>query len=240
MTERPTSPAAEARFLFPPAPRPSLAVHGRKARFPVHRIYCVGQNYQAHAKEMGALRTGTKPLFFMKPADAVVESGSKIPYPPATGNLHHEVELVIALGKEGANLSLREAAEHIFGYAVGIDLTRRDLQHAAKEAGGPWDIAKGFDHSAPVSAIRPLAETGFLTQGDIRLAVNGVTRQQADISEMTWSAGEIICELSRLFTLRPGDLIFTGTPAGVGPISPGDRLVGTITGLGDIVVQIQG
>ena len=202
---------------------PTVAVHGADARFPVHRIYCIGRNYAEHAKEMGASVDKEQPIFFMKPADAVVADGTAIAYPSATSNLHHEVELVAAIGRGGREIAVERALEHVFGYAVGIDLTRRDLQALAKKAGAPWDTAKGFDDSAPVSAIVPVEKLGgHPSRGAIWLDVNGVRRQSADLSEMVHSVAEIVALLSRLYALAPGDLVFCGTPAGVGPLVRGD------------------
>jgi fumarylpyruvate hydrolase len=197
----------------------------------VHRIYCVGRNYAAHVREMGNDPQREPPCFFMKPADAVVANGSPVPYASRTANLHHEVELVVAIGAGGRHIAPRSALEHVFGYAVGNDLTRRDLQFAAKDKGLPWDVAKGFDHSAPLTAIRTVADAGHLSSGRIWLEVNGHTRQDANLAEMIWSVPEIIAELSTLFELQPGDLIFTGTPAGVGPVERGDSIVAGIDGL---------
>jgi fumarylpyruvate hydrolase len=214
-----------------PVAYPSVEVQGRTSRFPVHRIYCVGRNYAAHVREMGANPEREPPCFFMKPADAVVPNGAAVPYAPRTANLHHEVELVVAIGVGGRNIAAATALDHVFGYAVGNDLTRRDLQAAAKDAGLPWDVAKGFDHSAPISAIRPVGDGGHVASGRIWLEVNGQPRQDANVAEMIWSVPEIIAELSTLFELQPGDLIFTGTPAGVGPVQRGDSIVGGIDGL---------
>ena len=220
-----------SEFVFAPAACASVAVAGASARFPVHRIYCIGRNYAEHAKEMGAAVDKEQPIFFMKPADAVVEDGAAIPYPSATSNLHHEVELVAALGRGGRDIAVERALEHVLGYAVGVDLTRRDLQAAAKKAGAPWDTAKGFDQSAPVSAIVPVdALGGHPSRGAIWLDVNGARKQDADLSEMVHSVAEIIAMLSRLYALAPGDLVFCGTPAGVGPLSRGDAFA---AGIGD-------
>jgi fumarylpyruvate hydrolase len=218
-------------FAIPPAAQPMVEVIGTDARFPVHRVYCVGRNYAAHAREMGMDPDREPPFFFSKPADAVVANGTPVPYPPRTANLHHEIELVVAIGTGGRDIPLASALEHVFGYAVGNDLTRRDLQFAAREQGRPWDVSKGFDRSAPVSAIRPVAASGHVESGSIWLEVNGETRQRANLSEMIWTVPEIVAELSTYFELRPGDLIFTGTPEGVGPVRRGDSLVGGIDGL---------
>jgi fumarylpyruvate hydrolase len=218
-------------YVIPAPAAASVEVAGSNQRFPVHRIYCVGRNYAAHAREMGMDPEREPPFFFSKPADAVVPNGAAVTYPPRTANLHHEIELVVAIGTGGRDIPLANALAHVFGYAVGNDLTRRDLQFAAREKGQPWDVSKGFDHSAPVSAIRRAAEVGHPERGLIWIEVNGERRQQADLSEMIWNVPEIIAELSTLFELVPGDLIFTGTPAGVGPVQRGDSLVGGIDGL---------
>lgn len=216
---------------FAPPLAPTVEVAGSTARFPVHRIYCVGRNYAAHAREMGMDPEREPPFFFTKPADAVVPNGAPVPYPPRTANLHHEIELVVAIGEGGKDIPVANALAHVFGYAVGNDLTRRDLQAAARNDGRPWDVAKGFDHSAPLTVIRRVADVGHPESGAIWLEVNGETRQRADLSEMIWDVPEIIAELSTYFELRPGDLVFTGTPAGVGPVQRGDSLVGGIDGL---------
>ena len=213
-------------FVFPAFPTPSVAVAGTDKRFPVHRIYCVGRNYPEQAREI----TSEPPIFFMKPADAVVANGATVPYPPRTANCQHEIELVIAIGSEAREVQPRGALERVFGYAAGIDLTRRDLQRAARQWGQPWDAAKAFDASAPVGAIRP-ANLGHVSQGRIWLSVNGTLRQEADVRQMLWDVPHIIAELSTFYQLRPGDLIFCGTPAGVGPVKPGDRLEGGVEGL---------
>lgn len=218
-------------FLFPPMPPVRVAIHGRDECFPVHRIYCVGKNYAEHAREMGSDPEREPPCFFSKPADAVAPGSGEIPYPPGTENLHHEIELVVALGAGGRDLSPEQALARVTGYAVGVDLTRRDLQAAAKQRGLPWDTAKGFDFSAPISPITLVEDGSDLQRARIWLEVNGEMRQQADIADMTWSVGEVLAHLSRLFELRAGDLVFTGTPAGVGPLKPGDHLRGGIDGL---------
>ena len=222
------------RHAVPAAPPVELDIAGSTQVFPVHRIYCVGRNYADHVREMGSDPRSEPPVFFSKPADALVPPGADVRYPPRTQNLHHEIELVVALGRGGRDVPVGEAAALVFGYAVGNDLTRRDLQAAAKKAGQPWDVAKGFDASAPVSAIRTVAEIGHPSQARIWLEVNGVLRQQADIADMIWSVPEIIAELSAYFELRPGDLIFTGTPAGVGALLPDDRVRGGVDGVGSL------
>ncbi len=226
-------------FAFAPNPAPSVAITGSAQRFPVHRIYCVGRNYADHAQEMGTDPKTDPPVFFTKPADAIAATGTPVPVPPRTSNFHHEIELVVAIGRGGARIKAAEALAHVFGYAVGIDLTRRDLQQAAKKRGEPWDTGKAFDHSAPIGAIRPVAQ-GHVARGRIWLKVNNEVRQQADVANMIWSVPEIIAELSTLFELQPGDLIFTGTPAGVGPLRAGDRVEGGIDGLDGIVTPIVG
>ncbi|MBL8268278.1 fumarylacetoacetate hydrolase family protein [Steroidobacter sp.] len=217
-------------FVFPPPAPPSVAIVGRTERFPVHRIYCVGRNYAAHAREMGKDPEREAPFFFCKPADAVVANGSALPYPSRTADLHHEIELVVAIGTGGTNIGLSQALSHVYGYAVGLDLTRRDLQAEAKDKGRPWDTGKAFDRSAPVSAITPAAAAS-LSESKIWLKVNGALRQQGALADMIWSVPEIIAELSTLFELAPGDLIFTGTPAGVAALRPDDRLEGGVDGL---------
>jgi fumarylpyruvate hydrolase len=218
-------------FVFDLGERPSVPLHGSTERYPVRRIYCVGRNYADHAREMGGNPEREAPFFFDKPPDAVTPNGSILPYPFATANLHHEVELVVALGRSGHHVGVEDAADFIFGYAVGNDLTRRDLQFAARDKGRPWDTAKGFDHSAPITAIHPVAETGLIGRGRIWLTVNGASRQEGDIADMIWSVPEIIATLSTLYTLYPGDLVFTGTPAGVGPLQPGDEVLCGVAGL---------
>lgn len=222
-------------FAFPPPAQAAVAIVGRSERFPVHRIYCVGRNYAAHAREMGKDPEREPPFFFAKPADAVVANGAVLAYPTRTADLHHEIELVVALGKGGSNIETAQALQHVFGYAVGLDLTRRDLQSEAKDKGRPWDTGKGFDRSAPISAITPRAG---LANGRIWLQVNGALRQQGMLADMIWSVPEIIAELSTLFELAPGDLIFTGTPAGVAALQPGDRLEGGVDGLETLTISI--
>jgi fumarylpyruvate hydrolase len=216
-------------YAFPPVTA-SAAVLGSTERFPVRRIYCVGRNYAAHAREMGGDPTRERPFFFTKPADAVVESGAEIPYPSSTSDLHHEVELVIAIGGSGVDVSAGQAAELVWGWAVGVDLTRRDLQNEAKKTGRPWDSGKGFDNAAPLGRITPRGRLAR-PEGAIRLTVNGETRQQGTLSEMIWNPFEIVAEASKLWSLAPGDLIFSGTPEGVGPIERGQRVAAYIDGL---------
>ncbi len=228
-------------FVLPPPALAIVPVAGSDALFAVHRIYCVGQNYAAHAREMGG--SGREaPFFFMKPADAVlpVAQGTtgEMPYPGMTANLHHEIELVVAISKGGSNIKAADVAQHIFGYAVGLDMTRRDLQAEAKKVGRPWDTAKGFDWSAPIGAIRPAAERSLAPNAGIRLRVNGEQRQSSSIDQLIWSVPETIEYLSKYFALQPGDLIFTGTPEGVGPVKNGDLLEGEIDGVGELRVRI--
>ena len=224
-------------YAFIPAPVAALPVLGGKP-FPIRRVFCIGRNYADHAREMGSDPQREEPFFFTKPADAVLPSHSVMPYPPGTRNLHHEVELVVALAAGGVNSPLAAADDHVFGYAVGLDMTRRDLQAAAKEKGQPWDMAKGFDHSAPCSAITRKASSGVIAQGKIELKVNGALRQSGDLGDMIWKVPEIINRLSQLVALLPGDLIFTGTPAGVGAVVRGDRLEATATGLEPLVIMV--
>jgi fumarylpyruvate hydrolase len=225
-------------YLFPPT-TPAVAIKGRADHFPVHRIYCVGRNYADHVREMGADPKNEPPIFFAKPADAVVPNNARIPYPSRTRNFHHEIELVVAIGKGGRDIAAAQALDHVYGYAVGNDLTRRDLQSEAKDNGRPWDTSKGFDRSAVISAITPAAQSGHLRSGRIWLKVNGQLRQQSDLSELIWSVPEIIAELSTFFELQPGDLIYTGTPAGVGALKPGDRIEGGIDGLDELITTIE-
>lgn len=226
-----------ADFVIDPPRVPSVAVHGETKRFPVRRIFCVGRNYAAHAREMGNDERDP-PFFFTKPADAVCDSGSAIAYPPLTKNLHYEMELVVAIGKDGFRIAAGKAADHIFGYAAGIDMTRRDLQDQAKKMRRPWDWGKAFDESAPCGPIVPAAQTGHPTKGRIWLAVNGTVLQDADLAEMIWSVPDVVAFCSEAVALRAGDLIFTGTPAGVGAVQPGDTITGGIDGIGEIKVTI--
>ena len=228
-------------FVFPSAPAVAVPVVGSTDQFPVHRIYCVGRNYAEHAQEMG--HSGREPpFFFMKPADAVlvVQPGSTtaLPYPSLTKNFHHELELVVAIGTGGQNIAVEEAQNHIFGYAVGLDMTRRDLQNDMKAQGRPWCIGKGFDHSAPIGQITPKAAAGDITQATLHLNVNGAPRQHSSISQLIWNISETIAQLSAAWTLQPGDLIYTGTPAGVGAVLRGDLLRGSISGLTDIELKV--
>ena len=224
-------------FAFEPTPIPQIEIQASDLLYPVHRIYCVGQNYSDHVKEMGGDPKQNPPVFFSKPADAIVTGNAPVSYPAATENLHYEVELVIALGSGGMNIEPAQASACVFGYAVGIDFTRRDLQAAAKAKGKPWDTAKGFDASAPISPIQPSA-TGVLEDGRIWLSVNGEAKQDARLSDMIWSVPEIIAELSRYYELRAGDLIFTGTPAGVSAVVAGDRIAAGIERVGELDFEL--
>jgi fumarylpyruvate hydrolase len=217
-------------------PVPSLAVEGSDARFPVNRIYCVGRNYADHAREMGHDPDREPPFFFMKPANAVVPSGSTLAYPVGTKDVHHEIEMVAALGKGGKNIPVEKALEHVWGYAVGLDMTRRDIQGEAKKMGRPWEMGKSFDESAPISALRPASKIGHPAKGAIWLKVNGQVKQTGDLAMQIWSLPEQINYLSTLITLQPGDLIFSGTPAGVGPVVGGDKLEGHVDGVGDLKI----
>src|SRR5450830_1644402 len=228
-------------YVIPAAPPVSVPVLGTSDRFPVHRIYCVGRNYEEHAKEMGF--TGREPpFFFLKPADALVvvnagETGA-MPYPSLTKNLHHEIELVVAIGTGGKNIKAADAQKHIFGYAVGLDMTRRDLQNEMKKLGRPWCIGKAFEHAAPIGAITPVAAAGDIAQADIYLQVNGQQRQRSNIRKLIWNIAEIVQHLSAAWTLQAGDLIYTGTPEGVAAVVPGDTLTGGVTGLEPIKVTV--
>lgn len=215
----------------------SLPVEGSEARFPVGRIYCVGRNYADHAREMGHDPDREPPFFFMKAANSVVESGSTIAYPVGTKDVHHEIEMVVAIGKGGKNIPVEKALEHVWGYAVGLDMTRRDLQGEAKKMGRPWEMGKSFDESAPISPLRPASKIGHPAKGAIWLKVNGQVKQQGDLAMQIWSVPEQINYLSNLITLQPGDLIFSGTPAGVGPVKAGDKLEGHVDGVGELVVN---
>ena len=224
-------------FVIPPPAQAAVPVAGG-GLFPVRRIFCVGRNYAEHVREMGGNPEREAPFFFTKPADAVVTGGADMPYPPATQNLHHEMELVVAIGTGGANIAEGAALRHVFGYAAGIDMTRRDLQNEAKKAARPWDMSKGFDHSAPIGDILPAPRFTDPTKGRIELKVNGAPRQSSDLSQMIWSVAETIACLSGLVTLAPGDLIFTGTPEGVAAVVRGDVLEGMVDGVGTVRTRI--
>ncbi|WP_374384478.1 fumarylacetoacetate hydrolase family protein [Dongia sp.] len=227
-----------ASYMFTPAPIPVLPISGTDALFPVHRIYCVGRNYADHAIEMGHDPNREAPFFFQKNPDSLILPGADFPYPTATRDVHHEIELVVALHSGGVGIAPQEALGRVFGYAVGLDMTRRDLQAEAKKAGRPWEVAKAFDHAAPCSAIQPAERIGHPQAGAIWLKVNGETRQQGDLGQMIWKIGEMISYLSNLFTLRAGDLIFTGTPAGVGPVERGQHLQGGVDGVGTLDLRV--
>ncbi len=227
-----------AELVFP-APKPvTLPIAGTQALFPVHRLYCVGRNYAAHAVEMGHDPDQEPPFFFQKSPDTILQPGEPFPYPSGTQDVHYEMEHVIALGAGGSNISADWALDHVYGYAVGLDMTRRDLQSQAKKLGRPWEVGKSFDHSAPMSAIHPVAGIGHPASGAVRLSVNGEIRQEGDLDQMIWKPQEIIAHLSRLFTLQPGDLIMTGTPAGVGPIERGDLITGEVEGIAGLRVDV--
>lgn len=227
--------------LAMPLPAPTLPIDGENTAFAVRRIYCVGRNYAAHAREMGKDPEREPPFFFMKPATALVavtHDEVSVPYPPQTNNFHHEIELVVAIGSRAANVAPDDALRHVLGYAVGLDMTRRDLQLAARDAGRPWEFGKSFAHSAPTGPLHLAANIGHIEDGTIWLEVNGQARQRADISELIWSVAECISHLSAFDALEPGDLLFTGTPAGVGPVVSGDLLYGGVEGVGEIRLRI--
>ncbi|PRN01754.1 5-carboxymethyl-2-hydroxymuconate isomerase [Pseudomonas sp. LLC-1] len=229
-------------YLFEPAATPSLPIAGSDQRFPVRRVYCVGRNYAAHAREMGFDPDREPPFFFCKPADAVVPVAEgqtlKLPYPAETSNYHYEIELVAAIGKGGRDIPLEQANQHVFGYAVGLDMTRRDLQMKMREMGRPWEIGKAFDASAPIAPLHPASQVGHPAQAGIWLQVEGADRQRSDIDKLIWSVPETIAYLSRFFELQPGDLIMTGTPEGVGPVVAGELMVGGVDGLGELHVRV--
>jgi len=225
-------------YVFAPPVQPAVKVEGEARLFPVRRIFCVGRNYADHAREMGADPTRELPFFFCKPADALVADGSAIPYPPQTQDLQHEIELVAAIGKGGSNIAREDALSHVFGYGVGIDLTRRDLQQEAKDKKRPWDWGKGFDNSAPISALRKASEIGHPAAGRIHLTVNGAVKQDGDLSQLIWPVADVIAFISQSMRLEAGDLIYTGTPAGVGPVGPGDVLKGEVAGVASLTVSI--
>ena len=230
------------QYVIPAWDLTSIPVHGTDRRFPVRPVYCVGRNYAEHAKEMGGDATRERPFFFTKAADAIMPvvppAVGRMPYPLATKNLHHEIELVVAIGASGVNVESRDAQALVYGYAVGLDMTRRDLQNDMREKKRPWDIGKSFAHAAPIAPIHPAAATGVLTRGEIALDVDGQPRQRGDLSDMVWKVPEMIAFLSRMYRLEPGDLIFTGTPAGVAAVVAGDRLDGRIAGLTPLSIEI--
>ena len=225
-------------YAVPPHAMPGIPVSGSDLHFPVHRIYCIGRNYADHAREMGAEVDRSNPIFFAKPADAIVVDNGDVPYPQATADLHHEIEMVVALQGGGCDIPVERALECVYAYGVGLDLTRRDLQASAKKKGNPWDTGKGFDHSAPISALHRVSEIGHPARARIELAVNREIRQQADLSDMIFSVAEIIHELSKFYELKSGDLIFTGTPAGVAALARGDRFVASLEGVAKLEGRI--
>jgi len=227
-----------ASYAIPLWTQPALPIVGTSELFPVRRIYCVGRNYAAHAREMGHNPDREEPFFFMKPADALLPNGSVMPYPPVTKDMHHEIEMVVALKSGGADIPVAEALSHVYGYAVGLDMTRRDIQGIAKTAGRPWDMGKGFDHSAPCTALVRADQIGHPDKGAIWLKVNGAERQRGDLADMIWNVPETIAYLSTLVTLAAGDLIFSGTPEGVKAVVRGDKLEGHVDGVGDLTITI--
>lgn len=229
-----------SNYLFPPSPVYSLPVRGKEGRYPVKRIFCVGRNYHAHAVEMGRPvdKATMKPFYFMKDASTLVESGATVPYPTGSSNYHYEMELVVAIGKEGFRVSEADADQLIYAYATGLDMTRRDLQLVAREQGRPWDLGKNFEKSAVCTELVPAAGLGVLQKGAIDLKVNGETRQSSDLSMLIWDLRELIADLSKFYHLQPGDLIYTGTPEGVGAVVSGDRITGTVEGIGEVSLNI--
>jgi fumarylpyruvate hydrolase len=230
----------EANYLWNPPPVHSLPVRGSDARYPVNRIFCVGRNYHAHALEMGnpVDKATMKPFYFTKSASTLVESGATVPYPAGTANYHYEMELVVAIGAAGFRVAEADAGRLIYGYAAGLDMTRRDLQLIAREQGRPWDLGKDFEKSAVCSEIVPAGNLGVLATGAINLQVNGETRQSADLAQLIWNIPELLADLSKFYHLEPGDLIYTGTPEGVGAVKPGDLITGHVDGVGDIALAI--
>jgi fumarylpyruvate hydrolase len=226
------------QYVIDPVVQPSLPVAGDTRRFAVNRIYCVGRNYADHAREIGHDPDREPPFFFMKPASAIMTDGNNMQYPSLSKDVHHEIEMVVAIGKGGANIPADRALEHVYGYGVGLDMTRRDLQGEAKKMGRPWDTGKAFDQSAPCSALVPATKCGHPTEGLVRLLVNGEVRQEGNLNQLIWNVPDTIAYLSTLFTLQPGDLIFSGTPAGVCPVQKGDVLEGEVAGLPLLKIQI--
>ena len=229
------------KYAVEPAPLPTLTVAGREERFPVNRVFCVGRNYAAHAREMGKDPDREPPFFFMKPANAIVDAArvGRIPYPPKTSNFHHEIELVVAIGQGGRNIPASEALDHVYGYAVGLDMTRRDLQLEARDKGRPWEFGKSFALSAPIGALKRAADVGHPKEAAITLEVNGKPRQSSDIAKLLWSVAECVSVLSEYEALEPGDLIMTGTPEGVNAVVPGDVMRGAVAGIGEIEVRVE-
>ena len=231
-------PSSNTNYVFAPPATVSVGVVSESARYPVRRIYCVGRNYAEHAREMGHDPDRELPFFFQKNPDNLVLDNKDFPYPTMTSNLHHEIELVVAMGSGGRDISAADALTHVYGYALGIDMTRRDLQNEAKKTGRPWEIGKAFEHSAPMTDITPAAKSGHLSKGAIWLKVNGEVRQQSDLTQLIWNIPEIIAHLSAIFELRAGDLIMTGTPAGVAAVKPGDVMEGYCEGVGTIITKV--
>jgi fumarylpyruvate hydrolase len=227
-----------SQFVFPPPPPAAAPIRGRAEQFPIGRIFCVGRNYEAHAREMGAVADREAPFYFTKASEHYVHSGSTIAYPPGTSNYHYEMELVVAIGEPGFRIPEAQALDHVYGYACGLDMTRRDLQAAAKEKQRPWDIGKDVEQSAVLGEIAPASEIGHPNRGRIELRVNGQVKQSADVSDLIHGVPAVIAHLSGYYHLRPGDLIYTGTPEGVGAVTPGDRLEGSIEGVGTIAVEV--
>ena len=225
-------------YLFSPPAVPALPIRGKDSLFPIHRIYCVGRNYAAHAVEMGGDPDKEPPFFFQKNPDNLLVGGGKFPYPPASNDVHQEMELVIALHKGGKDIPVESALDHVYGYAAGLDMTRRDLQGEAKKAGRPWEVGKAFEQSAPCGELVAAEDIGHPTEGAIWLDINGERRQTGDLNQLIWKVPEVVSYLSGLFELQPGDLIFTGTPSGVGAVERGDKLHGHIDGIGDIAVEV--
>ena len=230
--------SSNTNYVFAPPATVSVGVVGEFARYPVRRIYCVGRNYAEHAREMGHDPDRELPFFFQKNPDNLVLDNKDFPYPTMTSNLHHEIELVVAMGQGGRDIQAANALSHVYGYALGIDLTRRDLQNEAKKTGRPWEIGKAFEHSAPMTDITPATKSGHLSKGAIWLKVNGEVRQQSDLTQLIWNIPEIIAHLSAIFELRAGDLIMTGTPAGVAAVKPGDVMEGYCEGVGTIITKV--
>ncbi len=229
--------ASNVSYVFTPAPTPSLSVRGVAERFPVHRVYCIGRNYEAHAVEMGHDPNKEPPFFFQKNASNVYV-GQEFPYPSQTADVHHEIEMIAVLHQGGKDIAVAQALDCVFGYAVGLDMTRRDLQGEAKKLGRPWEVGKAFEHSGPCTEIVRASEIGHPSQGEIWLQVNGEIRQQGDLNQMIWKTAEQVSILSRFFTLQPGDVIFTGTPSGVGPVIKGDQLHGFVQGVGELRIKV--
>lgn len=238
MTAPGTDGPTASSYLFPPRPQPALPVRGSDRLFPVHRIYCVGRNYAEHAVEMGHDPSREAPFFFQKNPDTLVPNGGVFPYPGASKDVHHELEMVVALRSGGCNIAVAAALDCVFGYAVGLDMTRRDLQGEAKKQGRPWEVGKAFEAAAPCSEIAPASVIGHPAKGAVWLKVNGVLKQQGDLDQLIWKVPEMIAYLSGLFELRAGDLIFSGTPAGVGPVQRGDALHGGVDGVGELRITV--